>query len=88
MKKGRKLKNAKNNEQLEISNHDSDKATAPPPDKWFYMCELVYVCIYALCRLASPIKGVDLAMLMGALSGVSVLLIIVVFVKQRVRLYF
>lgn len=74
----------KNNEQLGIPNDDSHK-TAPPRDKWFYMCELVYVCVYALCKAASPIKGVNLAMLMSVLSGVSVLLIIVVLVKRRVR---
>ncbi len=74
----------KNNEQLEISNHDSHK-TVPPPDKWFYMCELVYVCVYALCKAASPIKGVNLAILMSVLSGVSVLLIIVVLVKRFTR---
>lgn len=75
---------SKNNEQLEIPNHDAYK-TSPPRDKWFYMCELVYVCVYALCKAASPIKGVNLAMLMSVLSGVSVLLIIVVLVKRRAR---
>lgn len=73
---------SKNNEELGIPNHDSHK-TAPPQDKWFYMCELVYVCVYALCKAASPMKGVNLAMLMSVLSGVSVLLIIVVLVKRR-----
>ncbi len=71
-----------NNEQRETSNHDSDK-TSPPQDRWFYTCELAFVCVCVLlCKFASPIKGVSTAILVGPLAGISVVLIIATCVKR------
>lgn len=69
-----------NNEQRESSNHDSAK-TSSPLSKWFYTCELAFVCVL-LCKFVLPIKGVSTAILVGVLAGVSVLLIIVTCVKR------
>ncbi len=72
------------NEQWETSNHHSDKTPAPL-DKWFYTYELIYACVCALCKFASPIKGASATILMGVLSGISVVLIIVTIVKRIAR---
>lgn len=69
------------NKQRETFNHHSDK-TPTPLDKWFYTYELIYACVCALCKFASPIKGASATILMSVLSGISAVLIIVTIVKR------
>lgn len=61
--------------QQEVSEHRLGKNS---PDKWLRAYELIYACACALCKFVpSIVKGVNANVFMGALSVISMILIII-----------